>query len=98
MAKKKTDLSFDLEDRASMTVEVKGEGTYKVPLPGSLPLATMRNLWKLQNDESGEAALDWFYDFFKKYIGDAIDEFTLDDFNRLTEYWQSASNPSLGES
>ena len=71
----------DLDARPTLTVEIKGRGTFEVPLPGSLPLTKMRELMKLGNDN--EKAMDWWVAFFREYLGDALDELTADQFKGL---------------
>lgn len=97
MAKKQT-LKLKTEQKDYMTVEIEGRGTFEVPLPGSLPLSKMKELWDLQKtDDDGSKALDWSIDFFRTYLGDVVDEMTLNDFVGLSTAWQETSSPSLGE-
>lgn len=86
----------DLDARPTLTVEIKGSGIFEVPLPGSIPIVKMRELTKLGNDT--EKAMDWMLDFFRTYLGDALDELSSDDFGGLVQAWQTAGRPDLGES
>lgn len=98
MAKNKGTLKFQTEAKRFMTVEVTGKGTFEVPLPSSLPFEKNRELYELQKTNDEMAALDWFYDFFSEYLGEAIKDVTMQDFTGMVNMWQSETNPSMGES
>lgn len=97
MAKKK---SLSIKNKAqTITFELEGRGTFEVPLPQSLPLTLNMSLWDAQKaDDDGETALRWAVEFFRKYLGDVVDELTIDEFMQMSQAWQRAGETELGES
>lgn len=97
MAKKK---SLAIKNQAkTITFELEGRGTFEVPLPQSLPLSLNRSLWEAQKiDDDGTAAFEWSIEFFRKYLGDVVDDLTLDEYVQMSQAWQTAGEASLGES
>lgn len=89
----------DFGSKECLTVEIVGRGTFEVPLPSSLPISKMREVWALQKeDPDGMRALEWTIDFFAEHLGDVVDDMTLADFNALSQAWWQAGNPDSGES
>ena len=92
---------FELKckDKDYLVIDVEGRGTHRVPLPNSLSIDELTGLWDAQNvDDDGTAVLLWSIKFFKEHLGEVVDDMTLDDFMGLSDAWQNASTPSLGES
>ena len=76
---------------------------FKVPLLGSLPLSVHRALVGFESDKDGNAATDWFIEFFRTYTSDDfVDSLTLDDMRVLMKAWrdesEAASGVTMGES
>ena len=89
---------LNTQEKNHLVVTVDGKGTYKVPLPGSMSLAELNGLWDANAvEDDGTETFKWSVAFFKKYLGDIVDDMTLDEFAGLSEAWQQASTPSLGE-
>lgn len=99
MAKKnKQTLSIKNEAR-TITFELEGRGTFEVPLPQSLPLSLNMELWEIQKvDDDGTAVLKWSIELFRRYMGDVVDDLTLDEYIQMSQAWQRAGETSLGES
>jgi len=65
-----------------------GDGTYSIPLSGSLTISELRAL--KNGDDDG-------FTFFEKYIPkEVIDTLTMDEFNQLTAAWKKASEDQAG--
>jgi hypothetical protein len=76
---------------------------YKVPLIGSMK---PKEILHMQKDmkaigKTEESQLEYELDFFRKYIGDAVDELSMSDLGELWQAWlkESSSNgATVGES
>lgn len=101
MARNKKQATFktELVAKDCLTVEIEGRGTFEVPLPNSLPISKMQEIWDIQADDpDGMKSLRWTIGFFREYLGDVVDEMTLGDFQGLSLAWQRAGSPDMGES
>ena len=80
-------------ERPSLTVDVGGEREVKVPLTFTHP-----EYVEIGGMDPGEGMLE----FFRKYLGDVIDEVGDDDLAALMKAWAEAraalGEPALGES
>ena len=92
------------DGRKYLEIHVAGtETVYEVPLLGSLPLSVHRTLVGFENDKDGNAATDFFIEFFKTYTSEEfVDGLTLDDMRTLMQAWrdesEAASGAKVGES
>lgn len=81
-------------------LEVKiGEGVYHVPSAKNMPVTKAKRLRAILNDKSGDepegAQIDFFFDYFGQYLGDALDLLDMEDFLTLIAEW-SALNEDEG--
>lgn len=71
----------------TLSVEI-GEGTYSVPLAGSM---RRKDLSKLTDEQS-------IYDMFAKHIpAKVLDELTMDEYKELADAWNAANEEANGE-
>lgn len=85
-----------------LVVEYPGRGEVgRVPLASSLPMPWMLRhnaLSRMPEDERANGVVEFFYDLFKRYCGNVVDELTMDEMGALIEAWGNATEDAEGVS
>lgn len=90
-------MDITARERKTLVINIEGQGQYTVPLPASLAPTDMAGFVKAKKEGEQETYL-WLVDFFARYIGDAMESITNDDFREIVRTWDHGGEPSMGES
>lgn len=82
--------SLTKKDKKYLTLEIEGK-TYNLPLAKTLKFKEVRKLMKITELPEGEM-LDTMGDFLEKYMGDIMNEMTLEDVEEIFAIWSKANN------
>ena len=82
--------SLTKKDRAFLTLEIEGK-TYNLPLVNTLKFKEVRKLMKITKLPEDEM-LDTMGDFLEKYMGDIVNEMTLEDVKEIFTIWSKVNN------
>lgn len=82
----------------SLTVDIKGVGTYEVPLASAIPVRKALEMRRVAQANDADATLAFMVDYLSEYLGDALDRITLDDLSQIMLAWTEASGVGMGES
>ncbi len=72
----------------------EGADPVMVPLMGSLPRKRFKEVMKGLNE--AEDKDEYLADFFREYLGDAVDEMSMIEFTQLSNAWNAASEEEMG--
>lgn len=92
------------KEKQAKCLEVKiGGEVYLIPGVRNIPVSDVKMLRALKEKKGKareDASLDFFFEFFGRHLGDALDGLDMEDVNALMEAWNALSEEdgaNLGE-
>ena len=90
-------MDIQARNKKELTVNVVGVGVYNVPLPASLSPVELAGFIRARKAGEGDLYI-WLVEFFRRYMGDALDAVDAEQFNEITRAWDTGGDPTAGES
>lgn len=90
-------MDISARERKTLIVNIEGVGQYAVPLPSAISPADTAAYMRARKEGETEAYI-WLVEHFAKYLGDAMDALTNEEFAEIVRAWNDGGEPTMGES